>query len=78
MPLAPRVLLACLLLLSYAALLTTTRRAHQPGGALPRGVVPAPLVAIADLHGDYHNALRSLQLRHARGALSRPCAVHPS
>ena len=30
----------------------------------PPAHAPAPLVAIADLHGDLGNALRSLQLRH--------------
>lgn len=46
--------------------------AHEPmdaADAAPRA--PAPLVAIADLHGDSANALKSLQLR--RGAAAAPC-----
>ena len=66
-------LLTCVLLLAASRQLRapagdsrgTVRRAARGGDTLPHLDTPAPLVAIADIHGDLENALLSLQLRHA-------------
>ena len=72
---AQRLLLAATLL-TCALLLTASRQLRAPEGSAARRAAysrgtfgarrgdPAPLVAIADIHGDLENALLSLQLRH--------------
>ena len=78
---AQRLLLAATLL-TCVLLFAASRQLRAPEGSAARrtgysrGVFgarrgdPAPLVAIADLHGDLENALLSLQLRHAPGRLA--------
>ena len=72
-------LLTCVLLFAASrqlrapagdALRVASRAAHA-SHAQPH-LTPAPLVAIADIHGDLENALKSLQLRRA------PCKLQPA
>ena len=71
---AQRLLLAATLL-TCVLLLAASRQLRAPAGdtlgaarsarASHTQLAPAPLVAIADIHGDLENALLSLQLRRA-------------
>jgi len=69
-------LLTAVLLFVASRELRPLREAPHRSGARRAGrgfdaerLAPAPLVAIADLHGDLQNALMSLQLRHAHARL---------